>query len=62
MIAAWIIYGIYCYIYRRREKKRPRTTEHLKKVRGSFDEYAKKLEEHSKKKPFERKEEKQQNQ
>jgi len=45
----WIAYGIWSYRERIEEKKRPKpTTEHLEKVKDSFDEYAKKMENYKK--------------
>jgi hypothetical protein len=53
----WIAYGIWDYRERKREKEEPeRTTEHLQKVKKSFEEYTKKIKEY-KLKPYERKNE-----
>lgn len=54
----WAGYGIWLYKVRKEEEKMPeedKKTEHLKKVRSSFEDYAKKLAEHQLK-PHERKE------
>ncbi len=52
----WIIYGVWEMIDRRKEKTRPKpTTEHLQKVKKSFDDYTKKMESYQLK-PYERKE------
>jgi heme/copper-type cytochrome/quinol oxidase subunit 2 len=54
MVIAWIVYGIYRLVVYFRDKNKPeRTTEHLRQVRGSFDEYMKKLEKYEKK-PYDR--------
>jgi plastocyanin domain-containing protein len=46
----WIGYGVWWYLEYKREKSRPKpTTEHLKQVRSSFDEYIKKMEKFEKK-------------
>jgi Tfp pilus assembly protein PilO len=51
----WIAYGIWDYRERRHEKEEPeQSTEHLQKVKKSFEEYTKKMEEY-KLKPYERK-------
>jgi len=58
VVLGWIGYGIWLYIVNQQEKKLPpeeKKTEHLKKVRSSFEEYARKMAEH-KLKPHERKE------
>ena len=53
----WIAYGIWRYKTYQEEKKEPgRKTEHLEKVKKSFEEYTKKMEEY-KLKPYERKKE-----
>ena len=54
----WIVYGIWLYKERKEEEKMPeeeKKTEHLKKVKSSFEDYAKKMAEY-KLKPHERKE------
>jgi len=51
----WIAYGIWCYKERQREKEEPeQSTEHLQKVKKSFEEYTKKMEDYELK-PYERK-------
>jgi heme/copper-type cytochrome/quinol oxidase subunit 2 len=51
----WIAYGIWDYRERKREEAEPtKSTEHLEKVKKSFEEYTKKMEEY-KLKPYERK-------
>jgi hypothetical protein len=51
----WIGYGIWWYKIQQEEKKEPgRKTEHLEKVKKSFEEYTKKIAEY-KLKPYERK-------
>lgn len=43
----WVAYGIYEYRARLQEKKNPKPkpgTEHLQKVKDSFDDYTKQLE------------------
>jgi uncharacterized membrane-anchored protein YhcB (DUF1043 family) len=56
LIVGWIAYGIWWYIIQREEKKQPnKKTEHLEKVKKSFEEYTKKMAEY-KLKPYERKE------
>jgi hypothetical protein len=51
----WIAYGIWDYRERKREEAEPdRTTEHLEKVKKSFEEYTKKMGDY-KLKPYERK-------
>ncbi len=52
----WIAYGIWWYKVQQEEKKQPvkKKTEHLEKVKKSFEEYAKKIGEY-KLKPYERK-------
>jgi uncharacterized membrane-anchored protein YhcB (DUF1043 family) len=53
----WIAYGIWRYKIYQEEKKEPgRKTEHLEKVKKSFEDYTKKMEEY-KLKPYERKKE-----
>ena len=55
LVMGWIAYGVWQVIENRREKERPRpTTEHLKKVKSSFEEYAKQLEQ-SERKNYDRK-------
>jgi uncharacterized membrane-anchored protein YhcB (DUF1043 family) len=52
----WVAYGIWWYKVQREEKKQPnKKTEHLDKVKKSFEEYARKMGEY-KLKPYERKE------
>ena len=52
----WIAYGIWWYKVQQEEKKEPgRKTEHLEKVKKSFEDYTKKMAEY-KLKPHERKE------
>lgn len=46
MAVGWIAYGIWWVITERREKKQPRKTEHLRGVRKSFEDYAKKIEQY----------------
>ncbi|MFZ0035402.1 MAG: hypothetical protein WAK60_10520 [Sedimentisphaerales bacterium] len=54
----WAAYGIWWYKVRQEEKKEPeKKTEHLDKVKKSFEEYAKKMGEY-KLKPYERKKDK----
>ena len=49
LVLGGIAYGIWSYRDRIEEKKRPKpTTEHLEKVKDSFDEYAKKMENYKK--------------
>ncbi len=56
--AGWIAYGIWRYKTYLREKDEPeRKTEHLEKVKKSFEEYTKKMAEY-KLKPYERKKDK----
>lgn len=51
----WIAYGVWQYKERQREKEEPeRSTEHLQKVKKSFEEYTKKMEDYELK-PYERK-------
>jgi hypothetical protein len=53
----WIGYGIWWYRIQQEEKKEPgKKTEHLEKVKKSFEEYTKKMAEY-KLKPYERKKE-----
>lgn len=53
----WIAYGIWDYKERQREKEEPdRSTEHLQKVKKSFEEYTKKMKDY-KLTPYERKDE-----
>jgi hypothetical protein len=55
----WVAYGIWDYRERKREKEEPeQSTEHLQKVKKSFEEYTKKMKEY-KLKPYERKDKKQ---
>lgn len=50
----WIAYGIWRYKIYLEEKREPeRKTEHLEKVKKSFEEYTKKMEQY-KRKPYER--------
>jgi flagellar basal body-associated protein FliL len=52
----WVAYGIWWYKVQQEEKKQPnKKTEHLEKVKKSFEEYTKKMGEY-KLKPYERKE------
>ena len=52
----WAGYGIWLYKVRQEEKKQPnKKTEHLEKVKKSFEDYAKKMAEYQLK-PRERKE------
>jgi uncharacterized protein YoxC len=52
----WIAYGIWWYKVLQEEKKQPnKKTEHLEKVKKSFEEYTKKMADY-KLKPYERKE------
>jgi len=45
LVLGWTAYGIWRIIDHFQEKKRPKaTTKHLQEVKGSFDEYTKKLE------------------
>jgi len=45
----WIAYGVWRLRERSEEKKRPKpTTEHLKQVRKSFDDYIQKMEKYEK--------------
>jgi hypothetical protein len=45
----WIAYGIWRLIDHFQEKKRPKpTTKHLREVKGSFDDYIKKMEKYEK--------------
>ncbi len=56
VIVGWIAYGIWWYRVMQEEKKQPnKKTEHLEKVKKSFEDYAKKMAEY-KLKPHERKE------
>jgi uncharacterized protein YxeA len=51
----WIGYGIWWYKIQQEEKKQPnKKTEHLEKVKKSFEEYTKKMAEY-KLKPYEKK-------
>jgi len=50
----WIAYGVWRIITHYTEKNKPKpTTEHLEKVKKSFDDYTKKMENY-KRKPYER--------
>jgi len=50
----WIAYGVWRIITHYTEKDKPKpTTEHLEKVKKSFDDYTKKMENY-KRKPYER--------
>ena len=50
IVIGWIGYGVWWYLEFKREKDRPKpTTEHLKKVRSSFDDYIEKMEKFEKK-------------
>jgi len=54
MAIAWIAYGVWRYRTYLSEKGKPKpTTEHLEKVRKSFEEYTKKLK-NFKRKPYKR--------
>ena len=54
----WVAYGIWWYRIQQEEKKEPeKKTEHLEKVKKSFEEYTKKMAEY-KLKPYERKKDK----
>jgi uncharacterized membrane-anchored protein YhcB (DUF1043 family) len=56
VVIGWIAYGIWWYRVLQEEKKQPnKKTEHLEKVKKSFEEYTKKMAEF-KLKPHERKE------
>lgn len=58
VVGGWIAYGIWRYRTYLQEKKEPeKKTEHLDKVRKSFEEYTKKMAEY-KLKPYERKKDK----
>lgn len=51
----WIAYGLWEIIIRHMEKNKPKqTTEHLQKVKKSFDDYTKKMENYELK-PYEHK-------
>lgn len=51
----WVAYGIWQYKIYQEEKKEPnKKTEHLEKVKKSFEDYTKKIAEY-KLKPYERK-------
>ena len=55
MAIAWIAYGVWRYRMYLSEKGGAKpTTEHLEKIRNSFEEYAKKLKNY-KRKPYKRK-------
>ena len=55
MAIAWMAYGIWRHRENLREKRGEKpTTEHLEKIRKSFEEYTDKLKDF-KKKPYERK-------
>ena len=55
MAIAWIAYGVWRYRMHLSEKDGAKpTTEHLEKIRNSFEEYTKKLK-NFKRKPYERK-------
>jgi uncharacterized membrane-anchored protein YhcB (DUF1043 family) len=55
VVVGWIAYGIWWYRVLQEEKKQPnKKTEHLEKVKKSFEEYTKKMAEY-KLKPYERK-------
>ncbi len=56
VVAGWIAYGIWQYQIYKEEKKEPnKKTEHLEKVKKSFEDYTKKMADY-KLKPYERKE------
>ena len=55
LITGWIAYGAWVFINHRREKDKPKKkTEHLEKVKKSFDDYIKRLQDY-KRKPYQRK-------
>ena len=55
VIVGWIGYGIWWYRVLQEEKKQPnKKTEHLEKVKKSFEDYTKKMAEY-KLKPYEKK-------
>ena len=55
MAIAWIVYGIWRYREYLSEKGGAKpTTEHLERIRKSFEDYTKKLKDY-KRKPYERK-------
>ncbi|MGA1980297.1 MAG: hypothetical protein ABSG99_07040 [Sedimentisphaerales bacterium] len=55
VIVGWIAYGIWWYKIKQEEKREPeKKTEHLDKVKKSFEDYTKKIAEY-KLKPYERK-------
>jgi hypothetical protein len=58
VIVGWIAYGIWWYkkVYLEEKKEPGKKTEHLEKVKKSFEEYTKKMAEY-KLKPYERKKE-----
>ena len=54
--AGWAAYAIYEWKMQQEEKNRPREkSERLQNVKKSLDDYAQKMAEFSKKKPYERK-------
>jgi hypothetical protein len=54
----WVVYGIWRYKIYKEEKKEPeKKTEHLDKVKKSFEDYTKRVAEY-KLKPYERKKDK----
>jgi uncharacterized protein YxeA len=57
VIVGWIAYGIWWYkkVYLEEKKEPGKKTEHLEKVKKSFEDYTKKMAEY-KLKPYERKE------
>jgi heme/copper-type cytochrome/quinol oxidase subunit 2 len=51
---AWVAYGVWRYRENLREKRGEKpTTEHLEKIKNSFEEYAKKLKNYERK-PYKR--------
>lgn len=44
LVIGWTVYGVWAFITARMEKDKPKKiTEHLHKVKKSFDDYVKKL-------------------
>ena len=55
LIIGWIGYGAWVFVKYRREKDKPQEkTEHLEKIKKSFDDYTKKLQDY-KRKPYQHK-------
>jgi len=55
VIIGWIGYGAWAFVTYRREKDKPqKKTEHLEKIRESFDDYTRKLQDY-KRKPYQHK-------